>query len=177
MDIDLSLLHSKTTEEIDITNTYTIPKEYYESTSVEKIENIKVTGKVYMASSIDDADEEEDYIKAKIEGNIILTDSISLEPVSYPISIDFDDILEQNCKKDENTLDIFQFLWENIVLEVPLRFTKVSDLSKFHGDGWKLVSEDDLRKGNNPFSDLLKDFEEEWYNDEVRYSNVCCSFP
>ena len=43
MDIDLSLLHSKTTEEIDITNTYTIPKEYYESTSVEKIENIKET--------------------------------------------------------------------------------------------------------------------------------------
>lgn len=162
MDIDLSLLHSKTTEEIDITNIYTIPKEYYESTSVEKIENIKVTGKVYMASSIDDADEEEDYIKAKIEGDIILTDSISLEPVSYPISIDFDDILEQNCKKDENTLDIFQFLWENIVLEIPLQFTKVKDLSKFHGDGWKLVSEDELTTRNNPFSDLLKDFEEEW---------------
>ena len=162
MDIDLSLLHSKTPEEIDITNTYTIPKEYYESTSVEKIENIKVTGKVYMASSIDDADEEEDYIKAKIEGDIILTDSISLEPVSYPISIDFDDILEQNCKKDENTLDIFQFLWENIVLEIPLQFTKVKDLSKFHGDGWKLVSEDELTTRNNPFSDLLKDFEEEW---------------
>ena len=162
MDIDLSLLHSKTTEEIDITNTYTIPKEYYESTSVEKIENIKVTGKVYMASSIDDADEEEGYIKAKIEGDIILTDSISLEPVSYPISIDFDDILEQNCKKDENTLDIFQFLWENIVLEIPLQFTKVKDLSKFHGDGWKLVSEDELTTRNNPFSDLLKDFEEEW---------------
>ncbi len=161
MDIDLSLLHSKTTEEIDITNIYTIPKEYYESTSVEKIENIKVTGKVYMASSIDDADEEEDYIKAKIEGDIILTDSISLEPVSYPISIDFDDILEQNCKKDENTLDIFQFLWENIVLEIPLQFTKVKDLSKFHGDGWKLVSEDELTTRNNPFSDLLKDFEEE----------------
>ena len=161
MDIDLSLLHSKTTEEIDITNTYTIPKEYYESTSVEKIENIKVTGKVYMASSIYDADEEEDYIKAKIEGDIILTDSISLEPVSYPISIDFDDILEQNCKKDENTLDIFQFLWENIVLEIPLQFTKVKDLSKFHGDGWKLVSEDELTTRNNPFSDLLKDFEEE----------------
>ena len=162
MDIDLSLLHSKTTEEIDITNTYTIPKEYYESTSVEKIENIKVTGKVYMASSIDDADEEEDYIKAKIEGDIILPDSISLEPVSYPISIDCDDILEQNCKKDENTLDIFQFLWENIVLEIPLQFTKVKDLSKFHGDGWKLVSEDELTTRNNPFSDLLKDFEEEW---------------
>lgn len=162
MEIDLSLLHSKTKEEIDITNTYTIPKEYYESTIVEKAENIKVTGKVYMAASTDDADEEEeDYIKAKIEGDIILTDSISLEPISYPISIDFDDILEQNCKKDENTLDIFQFLWENIVLEIPLQFTKVKDLSKFHGDGWKLVSEDELTTRNNPFSDLLKDFEEE----------------
>lgn len=161
MDIDLSLLHSKTKEDIDITNTYTIPKEYYESTIVEKAENIKVTGKVYMASSTDATDEEEDYIKAKIEGDIILTDSISLEPISYPISIDFDDILEQNCKKDENTLDIFQFLWENIVLEIPLQFTKVKDLSKFHGDGWKLVSEDELTTRNNPFSDLLKDFEEE----------------
>lgn len=160
MEIDLSLLHSKTKEEIDITNTYTIPKEYYESTIVEKAENIKVTGKVYMAASTDDTDEE-DYIKAKIEGDIILTDSISLEPISYPISIDFDDILEQNCKKDENTLDIFQFLWENIVLEIPLQFTKVKDLSKFHGDGWKLVSEDELTTRNNPFSDLLKDFEEE----------------
>lgn len=162
MEIDLSLLHSKTKEEIDITNTYTIPKEYYESTIVEKAENIKVTGKVYMASSTDAADEEEDYIKAKIEGDIILIDSISLEPISYPISIDFDDVLEQNCKKDENTLDIFQFLWENIVLEIPLQFTKVKDLSKFHGDGWKLVSEDELATRNNPFSDLLKDFEEEW---------------
>ena len=114
-----------------------------------------------MAASTDDTDEEEDYIKAKIEGDIILTDSISLEPISYPISIDFDDILEQNCKKDENTLDIFQFLWENIVLEIPLQFTKVKDLSKFHGDGWKLVSEDELTTRNNPFSDLLKDFEEE----------------
>lgn len=161
MEIDLSLLHSKTKEEIDITNTYTIPKEYYESTIVEKAENIKVTGKVYMASSTDAADEEEDYIKAKIEGDIILIDSISLEPISYPISIDFDDVLEQNCKKDENTLDIFQFLWENIVLEIPLQFTKVKDLSKFHGDGWKLVSEDELATRNNPFSDLLKDFEEE----------------
>ena len=156
MDIDLSLLHSKTKEEIDITNTYTIPKEYYESTIVEKAENIKVTGKVYMNSSIDDADEEEDYIKAKIEGDIILTDSISLEPVSYPISIDFDDILEQNCKKDENTLDIFQFLWENIVLEVPIRITKSTGVS-LHGDGWQL-NEDENKDKMDPRFQKLDEF-------------------
>ena len=69
---------------------------------------------------------------------------------------------EKMVKHFENIVDIFQLLWENIVLEVPLQFTKVEDLSKFHGDGWKLISEDDYKtSGNNPFSDLLKDFEEE----------------
>lgn len=161
MDIDLSLLHSQTVTEVDITNTYTIPSEYLKDTSVTKVENIKVTGKVYMDATIDDPEELTDYIKAKIEGDIILQDSISLEPISYPISIEIDDILDQNCKKSENILDIFQFLWENIVLEVPLQFTKVKDLSKFHGDGWKLISEEDAKIKNNPFSELLKDFKEE----------------
>ena len=56
-------------------------------------------------------------------------------------------------------LDIFSFLWENIVLEVPLRFTKVKDLSKFHGDGWKLISEEERNQTSNPFNDLLKEME------------------
>lgn len=162
MDIDLSLLHSQTVKEIDITNSYTIPNTYFEDTSVLKMENIKVEGKVYMGASEEDEDELTDYIKASIKGNIILSDSISLEPVPYPISVEYNDILDQNCKKNENTLDIFQFLWENIVLEIPLQFTKVKDLSKFHGDGWKLISEDEISNKNNPFSDLLKDYKEEW---------------
>ena len=107
-------------------------------------------------------DELENYINCTIKGIMTIKDSISLEPVEYNFETEYDDIIEENCKKSENTLDIFQFLWENIVLEVPLQFTKVEDLSKFHGDGWKLISEDDYKtSGNNPFSDLLKDFEEE----------------
>ena len=160
MDIDLTLLHSQTVKEVDITNSYTIPSNYFENTSVLKIEDINVEGKVYMNASEDDEEELTDYIEASIKGDIILSDSISLEPVSYPVSIEINDILDQNCKKNENTLDIFQFLWENIVLEVPLQFTKVKDLSKFHGDGWKLISEEELVSNNNPFSDLLKDFKE-----------------
>lgn len=161
MNIDLTLLHSQTIEEIDITNTYTIPSNYYENTSVLKIENIKVTGKIYMTISEEDDEVLDDYVRATISGEITLADSISLEPVSYPISIEIDEFLDQNYKKNENTLDIFQFLWENIVLEVPLQFTKVKDFSEFHGDGWKLISEEELVSNNNPFSDLLKDFKEE----------------
>ena len=122
--------------------------------------DVKVEGRIVRKE--DDDLELVDYIECKISGDMIIPDSISLEEVKYPFSIEYDDFLDENCKNGEKALDIFQFLCENIVLEVPLQFTKVEDLSKFHGDGWKLISEDDYKtSGNNPFSDLLKDFEEE----------------
>ena len=158
MNIDFSLLVSGTKDELDITNTYTIPKEYFENTDVLELKDIKVEGKIYQSVSEDDPDEQTEYIKCSISGEMIIADSISLEPIEYPFFIEYDDIIEENCKKSENMLDIFQFLWENIVLEVPLQFTKVKDLSKFHGDGWKLITEDELATSNNPFGDLLKDF-------------------
>lgn len=160
MDIDLTPLHSHITDKVDITNVYTLPKSFFGTTGVKQLENIKVEGYVYLSPGEDDL-EEVDSINCKIEGNMIIEDSISLEPIEYPFAIDFDDIIEENCKKNENTLDIFSFLWENIVLEVPLQFTKVKDFSKFRGDGWKLVSENELTENNNPFSELLDKMKEE----------------
>ena len=161
MNIDLTALHSHVVDKVDITNIYTIPEDYFGTTGVKKLEDIKVDGYVYLSPSEDDIEEEVDSINCKIEGNMIIEDSISLEPVQYPFSINYDEIIEENCKKNENTLDIFSFLWENIVLEVPLQFTKVEDFSKFRGDGWKLVSENELTENNNPFSELLDKMKEE----------------
>ena len=161
MNIDLTALHSHVVDKVDITNIYTIPEDYFGTTGVKKLEDIKVDGYVYLSPSEDDIEEEVDSINCKIEGNMIIEDSISLEPVQYPFSINYDDIIEENCKKNENTLDIFSFLWKNIVLEVPLQFTKVEDFSKFRGDGWKLVSENELTENNNPFSELLDKMKEE----------------
>lgn len=159
MDIDLSLLHSNTKDEIDISNTYSIPKEYYENTDIIKLDNINVIGK--MNRVLNEENELCDYVEMKIDGVMILPDSISLEEVEYPFSIEYNDFLSETSKKSENILDIFQLLWENIVLEIPLQFTKVQDLSKFHGDGWKLISEEDKVLDNNPFAELLKDFDKE----------------
>ena len=159
MDIDLSLLHSNTKDEIDISNTYSIPKEYYENTDIIKLDNINVIGKINRV--LNEENELCDYVEMKIDGVMILPDSISLEEVEYPFSIEYNDFLSETSKKSENILDIFQLLWENIVLEIPLQFTKVKDLSKFHGDGWKLISEEDKVLDNNPFAELLKDFDKE----------------
>ena len=158
MYIDLSPLHNNRINEIDITNTYSIPKEYIYEESVLEVNNIKVEGKIYL-KEIDENDYLDDYLECNIKGIIKVKDSISLEPIDLDIDIEYNDFIEEIYKKDENTLDILQLLWENIVLEVPLQFTRVEDLSKFHGDGWKLISEEELKHSNNPFSDLLKDFE------------------
>ena len=158
MNIDLNPLHNNRVSEIDISNTYNIPKEYIYEKSVLEANNIVVNGKIYL-KEIDENDYLDDYLECTIKGKIKVEDSISLEPIDLDIDIEYDDFIDKNYKKDENTLDILQLLWENIVLEVPLQFTRVNDLSKFHGDGWKLISEEELKHSNNPFSDLLKDFE------------------
>ena len=154
MDIDLSLLQSNTVDDISITGVYNIPDDYIDKNLVKSIKDIKVDGKVYIDNDLEK-------INCSIEGNIEIEDSVSLEVLNYPISIEYDDKIEENWKKSEKILDIFSFLWENIVLEIPMHYSKVEDFSGYKGDGWKLVSEDELIKNNNPFSDLLKDFKEE----------------
>ena len=155
MYIDLNLLHSNSIESIKIHDFYSIPKDYYLDTDIINLDKIELDGEITRY------DDKRDKITCKIVGSMEIPDSISLEIIDYPFYIEYDDIINDSCKKSENTLDIFQFLWENIVLEVPLQFTKVDDLSKFHGDGWKLISEEELNIKNNPFSDLLKDYDKE----------------
>ena len=159
MDIDLSLLNSNTVDSIDISNTYSIPKSYFENMDIISIDNVKVEGKITRRE--DENMELSLYIDAIIDGVMVIPDSISLDAIDYPFHIEYNDFCEENYKKSENILDIFTFLWENIVLEVPLQFTKVTDLSKFHGDGWKLISEEERNHEANPFSELLKEFDKE----------------
>ncbi len=39
-------------------------------------------------------------------------------------------------------------------MEVPLRYTLVEDYQEYIGDGWKLVSEEEIKDLNNPFKAL-----------------------
>lgn len=151
MDINLDLITEE--KDYDITGTYKIPKEYYKGTIIEDLSPVKVIGHITIEN-------EEYYIKCNIQGTMKIPDSIALDYVDYKYNIYYDDIILEEFKKSENILDILLFLWENIVLEVPLTFTEVKDYSKYKGDGWRLVREEDLTN-NNPFNELLKDYEEE----------------
>ena len=159
MEIDLSLLHSNTVEDVDISGTYELDKSYYENTDIKNLSKINLDGKVIRKEN--EEYELDDYIECTITGEMTIPDSITLNDVNYPFTIEYDDFIGENDLKNENMLDILAFLWENIVLEIPLQFTLEEDYSKFQGDGWRLISEEELKIENNPFNDLLKGIEKE----------------
>ena len=147
--IDLTSLYSGVVDSLSVNGTYEIPKERIVDSRIIELSEISVKGNI-----IKDID---DYkINMNIKGEMTINDSVTLEEVKYPFDIDFEDNLDDFIENNENSLDIIEILWQNIVLEVPLRFTLVDDYSKIKGDGWKLVSEEDLVK-NNPFTSLLED--------------------
>ena len=51
---------------------------------------------------------------------------------------------------------------ENIVLEIPIRYSEVTNYDEYKGDGWRVISEEEkIENTNNPFKDLLKEIEKE----------------
>ena len=141
--IDLNRLYNRDVERLDISGEYVLPEEYITDTRIKSMDKINVEGNIKL---ILEEDEESIYIDASIKTNVTLEDSISLKPINYEINIKYDDYLDENYKNNENKLDIFAFLWENIELEIPIRYTREEDLTKFSGDNWKLISEDELDK-------------------------------
>ncbi len=149
------LLHG--TEEVQtIDESYQIPQEYYEKTEIIALEPVKITGTL---KRIDQAI----LLEAEITGKMTIPDAVSLEPVKYPFSIKIEENVEEKIKNNENTLAIIDILWENIVLEIPIRYSEVKDYSDFSGDGWRLIEENSYQKPveNNPFKQLLEEFGEE----------------
>ena len=148
--IDLTLIYTGKKEIIELDGIYDIPKEKYEKSSIIEL------SKVELYNSYIKRNEDNYSIDINGKGKMKIKDSVTLNDVWYAYNIEISENLEEFIENNENSLDIIEVLWQNIVLEVPLRYTEVNDYSKYQGDGWKLVSEEDLVK-NNPFNTLLKD--------------------
>ena len=154
--MDIKELLDNKVSYIDIDNSYIIPKEYYTDTSIIDLSKVKVLGKLTYPS--------DDNLLLEIEctGSMTLEDSVSLEPVNYPFSFKISENVSERLENDQFSLDIISILWENIVLEIPIRYSGVTNYDEYVGDGWRVISEDEVKKStNNPFKDLLKKIEKE----------------
>ena len=64
--------------------------------------------------------------------------------------------LIENARNFTNTLDIFPIIWENILMEIPIRVVGDKNQNlQMEGDGWKLITEEE--KKLNPELQKLKD--------------------
>ena len=162
MNIDLTKLVINLCEEISLDEEVNIPVDYLCSSEIRALKD------VWFKGSITKLYDEGYSIEGVLSGSMVLPDAITLEDVDYKfstnISEEFDEFgtkNENNLKIIKNTLDITEFLWQNILVEIPLKVVseKNKDL-KLEGDGWRLITEEELSLGSNnsPFSELEEKF-------------------
>ena len=59
----------------------------------------------------------------------------------------------------QNRLDIFPIVWQNILVDVPLRvLAPDAKEESLEGDGWRLITEDDKKEVIDPRLAKLKDY-------------------
>ena len=159
MNIDLTKLMIGNEEEIIIEENLEFPKEKLINTNILELKNIKVNGSI--TKLYDDIYE----ITGSITGIMVLPDDVTLEPVDCDFESKFEEKFKESGENEEksleiikNRLDITEFLWQNILVEIPLkvRNEKKQNLN-LKGNGWRLVTEEELKNrnsDNSPFSEL-----------------------
>lgn len=150
---DISKLKNNTEQKLEINETIDFPDEKLKGTEIQRLEGVKATGEITRIES------STYHLTLNITGNMVLLCARSLEEVDYPLNIFIDENIEEEAEMSENqvifqnSLDIFEIVWENIVLEVPLRVVKedASFISK--GECWSLKDENE-ETFSSPLSEL-----------------------
>lgn len=145
MKLDLTRLLNSFIEEITFEDTIVFDKEYTNRTEIRELKPVNVSGTI--TKTVDDLC----YLSIQVDGVMILPCSISLEDVEYPFHIDINEILSENIEEyeeyikiSENSIDIFPIIWQNIVMEIPLKVVSPKvNRRNISGEGWKLISEDE----------------------------------
>ncbi len=157
MNIDITKLKNSVVKVIEVDEVANFNEEDIKKADMLDLKDVKVTGQI----SKNNLDSYNVYLK--VSGEMILPCAITLKPVNYPFNIEIDEIFSEDAsemskkiKKFENTIDILPIVWENILMEIPMRVVSPdASLEKVEGNGWKLVTEDS--EFENPELAKLKD--------------------
>ena len=162
MDIDITKLKSDIEDSINIDLTYSFTKKELEGTDLIELNNVKINGNISKDSI------NEYTIDVDVKGIMVLPCAITLDPVDYPFNVKISGNLEEmlqeineNSKKIENSIDIFPIIWENILMEIPMKVVseKAKNI-KLEGDGWRLITDETRGNINPEFQKLSQLFEE-----------------
>ena len=152
MQFDLMRLENNIVSNIPIDITYSFSKEQLSGTDISSLDNVKIKGELFKNSLGNIC------LSCLVVGVAIMPCAITLKPVDYPFSVEIngelEELLMENSKKFQNTIDIFPIIWENILMEIPMRVVnEEADSIHLEGDGWKLIT-DEEENDSSPFDEL-----------------------
>lgn len=149
----------------DFDETLNFPSEMFHNLSqINGLKDINVIGRSRL-----DMKNRQLYVDFKVKGQMILPCAVSLEDVNYPFEIessvafafykpsDEEDLVE--AKRD--TADLTPVVFQEIMMDVPMRVVKDGATLKTEGNGWKVLNEEDDREEEDyidPRLAKLKDY-------------------
>ena len=155
--IDISKLLNGNELNLEVNEKVEINEEQLKDTEIISLKDTYVKGYITMD------EDRRFYLDLVLSGTMVLPCSVTLKPTDYKfeteINGEYEEMLleiENSAIKIDKTLDIFPIIWENILMEIPIKVTcpDATDL-KLSGDGWKLVTEGE--ETTNSAFDKLKD--------------------
>jgi len=144
---------------IIINDKITFKENYLSETEIRSISDVDVIG------YIDYVSDDSMLLNIEVKGEMILPCSVTLDDVILPFDISIGEIINLDNKENEeylkiidNTIDIMPIIWQNIVVEIPMKVvTPNLDNAKLEGDGWKLLTEEEKMKELDPRLQKLRD--------------------
>ena len=131
MKIDLRKLYSLSS--VDVDGTITFSEEKLKSAGIIRLEDVSVRGKAIINY------EDEIELDLDLSGKMYLPCAISLEEVEVPFATKIEEIIGENNINNNFYLDLSDILWENIVLEIPIKVVKEGvQLETSSGKGWSV---------------------------------------
>ena len=137
-------------KKIIIDNDVVINDELLKTSTIRRLNNVHFNG--YLDRLIDDTYE----LSGTLSGTMILPDDITLEDYEYNFTSEIEEKIDETRINLQKSIDITLDLWQNILVEVPLRAVNPKNENiSLSGDGWRLINEEEVKTENNPFMDLL----------------------
>ena len=164
MNYDLIRLNNNIEKSIEVNEVYSFSEEELKGTDLLKLDDVKIEGEIFK-NSLGNIE-----LSLGVEGVMVMPCAITLKPVNYPFNIEISgeieelmENIEENSTNFQNSIDILPIIWENILMEIPMRVVsdeaKDSDI-KMEGNGWKFVTEEeDITSPLSELMDYLDDSE------------------
>ena len=137
-------------KKINIDNEVNISEKLLSTSTIRRLNNVHFNG--YIDKLIDDTYE----LVGTLSGTMIIPDDITLEDFEYNFTSEIEENIDETRINYQKSIDITEDLWQNILVEIPLKAVNEKNKNiKLEGDGWRLISEEDLENTkNNPLSSL-----------------------